>query len=83
MDNIIHSIKKGWYNLEDKDNYDFCRYMVITETDDDRNFNLIDDYEEANIFKNKCKNDNKFTSVSKVWKINHKTNNVLFGARYN
>ena len=70
-------MKNEWYNLEDRDNYDFAKYLVITETDDDRNYNMIEDYEEANIYKNKCKNDNKYVSVSQVWKINKKTNNLL------
>jgi len=72
-------INEGWYNLEDRDNYDFASYIVIVETDEDRKFNMFNDYEEANVFKNKYKNDKKYISVSKVWKINKKTHNLLWG----
>jgi len=72
-------INEGWYNLEDRDNYDFASYIIIVETDENRNYNMFNDYEEANVFKNKYKNDKKYISVSKVWKINKKTHNLLWG----
>jgi len=77
-------ITNGWYNFEDRENYDFASYMVITETDEDRILTMIDDYDEANAFKNECENDKKYTSVSKVWKINKKTEKLLsVGLRFN
>lgn len=71
-----------WYNLEDRENYDFATYLIITETQEDRNFNMIDDYEEAITYKNKCENDKKYIYVSQIKKINTKTNNLLCGIEF-
>ena len=77
-------VMNGWYNLEDRENYDFASYMVITETDKDRFLTMIFDYDEAIAFKNERENDKKYVSVSKVWKINKKTENLLsVGLRFN
>ena len=35
--------KMDWYNLEDRENYDFASYIVVVETDKDRQFNMIED----------------------------------------
>ena len=40
---------------------------------------MIDNYEEAIIYKNKCENDKKYIYVSQIKKINTKTNNLLCG----
>ncbi len=71
-----------WYNLEDRENYDFASYVIITETHEDRNYNMIIDYEEANTYKNKCKNDKKYIYVSPIYKINKKTNNLLCSVKF-
>ena len=50
-------IKVEWYNLEDRYNYDFSNYIVVTEGSlpgGHRHYNMIDDYEVAKNFKNKC-----------------------------
>lgn len=75
------SVMNGWYNLEDRENYDFASYMVITETNEVREFHMIFDNDEANAFKNKCENNETYVYVSKVWKINKKTNNLLCGCK--
>lgn len=70
-----------WYNLEDRDNYEFGSYVVIVETDEDREYHLIDDYDEANAHKLKCENNKKYVYVSNVRKVNKKTNNILMNVR--
>ena len=46
-----------WYNLEDRNNYDFATYVIVTEEkeEDIRNYHMIVNYEEADFFLNKCK----------------------------
>ena len=79
MSDLQESIKynKDWYNMEDKTNYEFGSYLVITEKDNDRQFHLIEDKEDADNFKCKCENDKVYTFISKVFKINKLTNNLI------
>ena len=71
--------KNEWYNLEDRENYDFACYVVITEDKENRNYTMIDDFDDAIKFKTKCECDKRYSWVSAAWKINKKTNNVLMG----
>ena len=77
MSDLQESIKynKDWYNIEDRTNYEFASYLVITENDNDREFHLIEDKEDADNFK--CENDKVYNFISKVFKINKKTNNLI------
>ncbi len=69
-----------WYNMEDRTNYDFACYMIELETYEDSFFHLLnDDKNEANDFMIECKNNIKYMSVSKVYKINKKTYNLIMG----
>jgi hypothetical protein len=67
-----------WYNLEDRTNYVFASYLIITETDDTRDYHLIENYEDALKVKTEFKNNKKYSYVSKIWKTNKKTINTLY-----
>ena len=79
MSDLQESIQynKDWYNMEDRTNYEFASYLVITEKDNDREFHLIEDKEHADNFKCKCENDKVYNFISKVFKINKKTNDLI------
>lgn len=82
MDNVKWYTLNFWDERDDipqKSDTRFFAYLVITETLDDRNLNILnDDYDEAVEFKNKAEKDEKYTDVTGVLKINCKTNDVLW-----